>query len=203
MVRRGKNKNTIQNVRVVDQDAGGDSAYVERCISAMVGGESTITVLCNDTFTLSTGSSSSGLVAGLFTATNIRGTDDFNSMMGQFNLYRIRAVRFDVYDINQTIAATNAFSTIHDVVPFDGAYAPPPLAQVVDGPDSKNVTPGAGRASFFWRAKGTLENQFQAGDSVGAPEDFGGLRWAFFSPTISAAKYQVIVRAVVDFRGRN
>lgn len=203
MVRRNKGKNTIQNVRVVDSDAGSDSAYVERCISSMQNSESITTVLCNDTFTLSTGASASGLVAGLFTATNIRGTDDFSSMMGQFNTYRIRAVRFDVYDINQTIAATNAFSTLHDVVPFDASYAPPPLAQVVDGPDSKNVTPGMGKASFYWRAKGTLENEFQAGDTIGAPEDFGGLRWAFFSPTLSTAKFQVIVRAIVDFRGRN
>lgn len=203
MVRRGKGKNSIQNVRVVDPDAGGDSAYVERCISSMQNSESITTVLCNDTFTLSTGSSSSGLVAGNYTASNIRGTDDFISMMGQFNTYRIRAVRFDVYDINQTIAATNAFSTLHDVVPFDSTYAPPPLAQVVDGPDSKNVTPGMGKASFYWRAKGTLENEFQAGDTIGAPEDFGGFRWAFFSPSLSTAKFQVIIRAIVDFRGRN
>lgn len=202
-MRQQKGKNRIQNVRVVDPDAGGDGAYVERCITALQNSESTVTVLCNDTFTLSTGASASGLVAGSNTGSNIRGGDEFASMMSQFNTYRIRAVRYDVYDINQTIAATNAFSTIHDVVPFDSTFTPPPLAQVVDGPDAKNVPPGMGRASFFWRAKGTLENQFQAGDTVGEPADFGGLRWAFFSPTISTAKYQVVVRAVVDFRGRN
>jgi len=201
-MRRKGGKNTVQNVRVVDPDAGSDSAYVERCISGLQNSESIVTLLCNDTFTLSTGASSSGLVAGTSTATAIRATDEFASMMSQFNTYRIRAVRYDVYDINQTIAATNAFSTIHDVVPFDSGFTPPPLATVIDGPDAKNVPPGTGRASFFWRAKGTLENQFQAGDTIGAPEDFGGLRWAFYSSALSTAKFQVVIRAVVDFRGR-
>lgn len=203
MARQRRSKNTVQNVRVVDPDAGNDSAYIERCIAGLQNSESTITVLCNDTLTLATSNAANGLVAGTITASQVRGTDDFISMMEQFNMYRIRAVRFDIYDINQSVAATNVFSTFHDVVPFGSSYAPPPLALVVDGPDAKNVPPGMGKQSFFWRAKGTNENQFQAGDTIGAPEDFGGLRYAFYSGTLASPKYQVMVRAVVDFRGRS
>ncbi len=127
MARQRRSKNTVQNVRVVDPDAGNDSAYIERCIAGLQNSESTITVLCNDTLTLATSNAANGLVAGTITASQVRGTDDFISMMEQFNMYRIRAVRFDIYDINQSVAATNVFSTFHDVVPFGSSYAPPHL----------------------------------------------------------------------------
>jgi len=185
----------------VDEDAGSDGAYVERCITSLQNSHSSIVVLCNDTLTLSTSSASSGLVAGVYAVSNIRAMDEFASMATQFNTFRVRAVRFDVYDINQGIAATNAFSTFHDVIPAGNTYNPPPLAQTIDGPDAKNVPPGLGKASFFWRAKGTLENEFQSVDA-GESVDFGGLRYGFYSPTISSPKYQFVVRAVVDFRGR-
>lgn len=195
-------KNTIQNVRIVDSDAGSTSAYVERCIAGLMNSESNVTVLCNTTQTLATGSSASGLVAGNFTGANVRGTDEFTSLAQQFNTFRIRAIRFDVYDINPGVPATNAFSVFHDVAPYNTTYNPPPIANVIDGPDAKSVPPGTGVASFYWRAHGTLENDFQAGDVQGAPSDFGGLRYAFYSPTLSTDKYQVVMRAVVDFRGR-
>lgn len=198
---RRNNKNQISNVRVVDDDAGGDSAYVNRCITQMQNSHSQVTLICSDTFTLSTGAAASGLVAGSYTGSGVRAMDEFVSIAAQFDTYRIRAIRFDVYDINQSIAATNVYSTFHDVAPSGTSFAPPPLATTVDGPDSKNVAPGTGREHFYWVARGTNEQLFQATDASGAA-DFGGLRWGFFSPTLSTAKYQVVVKAIVDFRGR-
>lgn len=199
---RRNGKNAVTNVRVVDPDSGTDGAYVDRCISTLQNSHSAVVVLCSDYVTLNTGSAVSGLVAGTLSLANIRNMDEFASMAAQFETFRVRAIKFDVYDINQGNPATNAFSTFHDVAQPGSSFTPPPLATTIDGPDAKNVPPGLGRQSFYWRAKGTLENEFQSTD-VGASLDFGGLRYGFFGTQTSTPKFQIITRAIVDFRGRS
>lgn len=199
---RRNGKNAVTNVRVIDSDSGTDGAYVDRCISTLQNSHSAIVVLCSDYVTLNTSSAVSGLVAGTLSFANIRLMDEFASMAGQYDTFRVRAIKYDVYDINQGNPATNAFSTFHDVAQPGSSFPPPPLAVTIDGPDAKNVPPGQGRQAFYWRAKGTLENEFQSTD-VGGSADFGGLRYGFFGSQTSTAKFQIITRAIVDFRGRS
>lgn len=111
-------------------------------------------------------------------------------------------IRFDIYDINPGVSAANAFGTFHDV--YTTASQPSfALATVLDSPDSQAVPPGTGKISLVWRAKGTLENTFQSTNFTSAPaQDFGGLRYALPQAQSASAKYLVMVKAVVDFRGR-
>lgn len=192
----------MTNVRVVDEYAGSDGAYIDRCISDLQNSHSQITMLIQTQvpITPSSGSGQNNFYSGAL----IRAADDFGSISAQFQTFRIRAIRFDVYDINPGLSASNVWSTFHDV------YSTTPSVftfdQVTDGPDSQTIPPGSGKVSFYWRAKGTTENEFQSLTSTasgGAPPfDFGGLRVALGAATTSNPKFQLIVKALVDFRGR-
>lgn len=194
-------KNQVTNVRVVDDYAGSDAAYIERCIAQLQNSHSAMAVLVQGGFLINTSATASTVISGTTTHYNIRGDDDFVSFAQQYNTYRIRAIRFDVYDTASGIIVDSAFSTIHDQTV---TYPAPTKQDVLDAPDSQVVPPGTGKISLFWRAKGTLENQFQTCDlgTATVPQDFGGLRYYVTNATTSAQKYQVIFKAVIDFRGR-
>jgi len=196
---RGR-KNAITNVRVVDQNAGSDGTYIDRCIAEMQNSHSQISVLCQDTLTLNTATTAStGTVAG----PQIVLFDEFVSFAAQFETFRVRGIRFDIYDINPANTTVGWFSTFHDQ--FVAAQAPVfSSANVVDGPDSQIVPPGTGKITLYWRAHGTLENLFVTDDdaNVRVPTQFfGGLRFSLAAGT-AAPKFQVIIKALVDFRGR-
>lgn len=196
---RAGGKNKISNVRIVDQYAGSDGAKVDRILSQLQTTQSQIRVLCTstDTFQLNTSGPGTFVASGVY----IRGSDDFTSMAAQFQEYRIAAVRYDIYDINPALVGQVVFSTWHDVIP--GAVTTPTFSfnQVIDGPDSQVIPPGTGKISFTWMAKGSMENEFQTDDTSGW-QDFGGLRGASLTSTAAGVKYQVITKAIVDFRGR-
>lgn len=194
-------KNSVTNVRVVDGYGATDGAYVDRCIGELQNSHSQVTMLLQDTFALTvTSTTASGILAGpqvvLF--------DDWVSMAAQFETFRIRAYRFDIYDVNPSNAIVGWFSTFHDE--FPGSAQPTfTVANVVDGPDSQLVPPGTGKLTLYWRAKGTDENRFVSTDTAGGggPSTyFGGLRYSYGNSSTSAPKYQVVVKALVDFRGR-
>jgi len=195
--RRRNGKNSASNVRILDQYSGTDGAKFDRIMSGMQNSHSQIRTICQGTasFTLST----SGGTA-YFSAAVIRATDDFQAFASEFETYRITAVRFDVYDINPALVGAVFLSTWHDVVP-SGSSPVITADNVLDGPDSQIVPPGTGKVSFTWTAKGSQENDFQTTTAPGI-EDFGGLRAA--SPAASAAgsKLQIVIKAIVDFRGR-
>lgn len=195
---RKATKNTVQNVRVIDEYAGKDSAYVDRCISDLQNSHSQITVLCTGRFEVNTATAAS---TSYYSGLTARNTDDFNNMAVQFQTFRIRAFRFDVYDVNSLVAVNNIWSTFHDNLLTVPAY---PFDQVVDAPDSQVLTPGFGKATFYWRAKGTSENDFQSTALTGQSPvvDYGGLRVALLASDAVSRKYQVVMKALVDFRGR-
>jgi hypothetical protein len=202
MRQRNSVKNQVTNVRVVDDYAGTDAAYIDRCLGDLQNSHSQITMLIQTQVPI-TPSSGSGQ-NNFYSATLIRASDDLASVSAQFQTYRIRAIRFDVYDINPSLSTANVWSTFHDVLSSTpSAFT---FDQVTDGPDSQTIPPGSGKVSFYWRAKGTTENEFQslsASSSGGAPPfDFGGLRVALGAATTSTPKYQLIVKALVDLRGR-
>jgi len=207
MVNRSRNvkkmggRNSVTNVRVIDQLAGSDGAYIDRCISDLQNSHSQITVLIQDSYVLNSGTSA---VNATYAGPQVAVTDDFGSFSAQFETFRIRAIRFDIYDINPSNPAVGWFSTFHDQ--FTAGAQPSFVAgSVIDGPDSSIVPPGTGKISLYWRAHGTLENQFVTDTTQSgavASQYFGGLR-ASIAAASSAAKFQIVIKALVDFRGRD
>lgn len=194
-----QNKNRVTNVRVVDPLSGVDGARVDRILSGMQNSHSQIRVICGDTVLLSTAASAT--TYGVYTGSNVRATDDFLSFAAQFETYRIAAIRFEIYDVNPSTAIFAGFSTQHDVVPSGSTFALPTIASVMDGPDAGLPVAGGSKMVLNWVAHGTEENEFQS-DTVSPIDDFGGVRYFFGSPGSVLNKYQLVVKAVVDFRGR-
>lgn len=182
----------------MDEFAGSDGARLDRILAQQQNSHSQTRVVCGDTYTITpTASAQSGLVTGA----TIKLTDDFVSLANQFETFRITAVRFDIYDINPGNIAASAWSTFHDTT--TGSYSGFPLNQVVDGADAQIVPIGTGKISFTWMAHGTEEAGFQSTTNTGTV-DFGGLRYSVGagSAATQQQKFQIIMKAVVDFRGR-
>lgn len=197
---RRSNKNIISNVRVVDDEAGIDGARIDRMITQLHTSESQVRVLC-DTGNLI--SLTNGDQFTIFDTAFVRASDDFASLAQQFQTYRVSAIKVDIYDIVPAVAGANGASTFHAV------YATPPVFSfnnIVDGPDFKVIAPGTGKISMYWAAHTFGERSFQPTASsalTGAsPTDYGGVRFYAGAGTSGTNKYQVVVKAVVDFRGR-
>lgn len=194
-------KNKITNVRVVDDSAGSDGVYIDRTITSLQASQQQVRLLCEDSYAINT---STTAFAGNLSHSQIKLFDEFASIFQQFETYRITAVRYDIYDLVPTNTGSYTwFSTFHDQYV---ANAQPVFNQgnVIDGPDSLMVPPGTGKVTLYWRAKGTQEREFQSADDASTnfvTQDYGGLRYYSTSGT-TGAKYQVITKAIVDFRGR-
>lgn len=198
---KGSRKNKVQNVRVMDEYSGTEGAKMERQLNHLISSESQITVLCAGTYALDV--STAAPINQIYGWAEVRATDDFISMRAQFNTYRVRSVRYDIYDINPSLSANGFFSTFHEVYNPGGVpvYS---FSDVVDGPDSQLVPPGTGKARLTWTGHTTLERGFQdtTPDSDALSPDFGGLRASVFQGTTAGSKYRVVMKAIVDFRGR-
>jgi len=193
-------KNRVSNVRVVDSLQGTDGARVDRIIGSMQNAHSQIRLICGDYSTLAT--SASATTFGTYSGSNVRATDDFVSMAQQFETYRISAIRFEIYDVNPNLSVFSSFSTQHDVVPSGATFGTPTIQSILDAPDAQLPVPGGSKAVLSWVAHGTEENNFQSTTTGGTPSDFGGLRYFVGSPGSAASKFQIVIKAIVDFRGR-
>lgn len=205
MARRKQNnvarrqRDRITNVRITDPSAGVDGLHVDRQISAMKTSESQVRVLIGD-----------GFDVGIPTTTDTSGswgfeqcfaTDEFASMIQQYNLARITSIRFDIYDLNPNAAAYNVWGIWHDN--YTGTVPAYTRANIADLPDSRVLSAGTGQTTLYWVAHGTQENNFQASYAGGSlVEKFGGLRYFVAAGGAALTKYSVVVHAVVDFRGR-
>lgn len=197
--RRQPAKNRVMNVRIQDPYAGGDASYIDRCIIQQQNSHEATVAICSSTFTVSTATTAT---TNYYSGLTVRNSDDFTSFTGQFETYRIRGIRFDVYDINPAVSSGNMWSTFHDVLTAVPAYT---FDQVTDGSDAQSVPPGTGKTSWYWRAKGSEENDFQSTASATSgvvPYDYGGLRVALNPAASASQKYIVNMKAIVDFRGR-
>lgn len=202
MARRNrKNKDSVQNVRVVEPLAGTDGLHVDRQLSAIQNSGNHVMVLCSESNELV--ASSTANTAGVIGWSQIRLFDDFVSMAQQFNTFRIKSIRFDVYDINPALPNSATFGTFHDqyTIGTQPAFA---FADVVDSVDSQIVPPGTGKASFTWVGHSTLERGYVdvTPDPTSSGPDFGGLRYFVFQTAQAATKFRIITKAVVEFRGR-
>jgi hypothetical protein len=201
MARHGKSnrssRSRIQDVRIADPAAGSDGTKIDRIISQLKTSESQIRVLCGDAGDITPPATLTSTIYGFASIIN---SDDFQSMAQQFELYRITAVKYDIYDINPSAVVTNVWSTFHSEALTQPSYT---RAQVADGPDSKVISGGNGQATLYWRAHGVEENRFQATNTAASTQQFfGGLRYSTQAVATGAVKYQLVVHAVVDFRGR-
>jgi hypothetical protein len=197
MVKRNKrstNKNTIQNVRVVDKDEGTDDVVLQRLLQAYNTSEGQIRVVCIARQQLDSPATATG---GTFGYLALAASDDFISMAAQYTEFRVRGIRFDVYDINPSSPPTiNYWSTFHAVDTTVDVGA----EDVIDRPDSRSVVPGTGHITLAWLAHGIPEMEFQATTSY---ERLGGLSYNVQSATTGFnSKYSVVGKFLVDFRGR-
>lgn len=192
--RRRGGKDSISNVRIVDPDDGRDDIVCQRYLQQYKVSEGQIRVVCNETIELNPGATSIGSTYSFLTCVT---SDDFVSMAQQYTEFRVRAIRYDVYDVQPNSPyCVNYWATYHQI----GGVPPSAPADVADRPDSRSIAPGTGKVSLAWVAHSTPEMSFQ---STASYNSLGGL---VFNVTPSAAvtgtKYQVFCKFVVDFRGR-
>lgn len=199
--RVSRSKNAVTNVRVMDPYSGTNGARVDRLMSSIQNSGNHIMVLCGETngLTISTTADLTGNIGW----SQIRVFDDFTSIAGQFNTFRIKSIRYDVYDINPAVPNSGTFGTFHDQYTI-GTQPNYSFGEVVDSIDSQMVPPGTGKVSFTWVAHTPLERGYVdvTPDPVASGPDFGGLRYIVPQGGSSQTKYRVITKAVVEFRGR-
>jgi len=187
-------KNQIQNVRLVDKDEGTDDVICQRLLSSYSQSEGQIRVVCGYRTEVAPGSAASTTI---FDWTALASTDDFISFSSQYTEFRVKAIRCDIYDIQPNSAATvNYWATYHQV----GGSVPSSQENVIDRPDSRSVSPGGGKTTLCWVAHSIPEMEFQACNSYAG---LGGVV-CYTSPAaaVTGSKYTVIVKFLVDFRGR-
>lgn len=203
MVQRRRNRrniNTVQNVRIMDPLAGTDGIKVDRQLSAIHDSSNHVQVLCSQFNDL--GVTTTEQLVNI-TWSQVALFDDFVSMAQQFTTFRVRSMRFDIYDINPAALGTGLFSTFHQEF-TNGTQPVNSFANVVDGVDSTYVPPGTGKVSLTWLGHTLNEKGYYdvTPNDLNTRRDFGGLRLVIPGGTAVGAKYRIITKAVVDFRGR-
>lgn len=191
--RGGRNRsNKIMATRIVPDGEGDRELRMERQLAAIKESQSTTRIQVKDSFFVTVGTTAA---IGAYSYGNIRGTDEFVALAGQFRKYRVVGMRFTVYDFVPSSGVTALFGTQHQTQQITQQQ------QVVDLPDSGTVPPGVGKYSWYWYPSGPLEHSWFAVDDT--TTDFGGLAWYTYGAPSSTSKYNVIVSAIVDFRARD
>lgn len=187
------------DVRITDSAAGSDGAKVDRQISSIKQSESQTRMLIGDAFDLGVPTTTDTLASWGFD--QLFATDDFGSMLVQYNEFRVVSIKFDIYDINSSAAAYNSWGVWHDN--YESSVPAYTRANIADLPDSRVISAGTGQTTLYWRAHGSAEQQFQASSNQGSTaQRFGGLKYFVGVGGAAVPKYSVVVHAVVDFRAR-
>lgn len=195
MKNRGRNnKNVIQNVRVVDKDEGTDDIKCQRLLQAYNSSEGQIRVVCGVRQQLA---ATDTVLASALGFASLSTSDDFVSFTAQYREFRVRAIRFDIYDINAIGNPTlNYWATFHTI----GGAINTGQEDVIDRPDSRTIAPGDGKTTLAWVAHSIPEMGFQAVDNFNG---LGGLCYNVQSTAASTQpRYQIVAKFVVDFRAR-
>jgi hypothetical protein len=191
--RRGGSKNAISNVRIVDKDDGTDDIQCQRFLQAYKVSEGQIRVVCGYRGELSQSTTSGG---GVVATGELAGTDDFTSFTAQYKEFRVRAIRFDIYDLaTSTASAINFWSTFHQI----GGAVAVGFDDVVDRPDSRAISPGTGMTSLAWVAHSIPEMAFQ---DTANYNGLGGLSYYIGGGPTATNKFSIVAKFIVDFRGR-
>lgn len=186
----GKRAHRIQDVRIIEKGEGLREAKVDQQLSAYKDSQAFTRVVIKDTlFVGITGVATDGA----YSFPTIRTSDEFVSLSEQYTTFKVSGMRFDVVDFNPAAPVFNIWGTYH------GSGAITGFEEVTDLPDSKTVTSGGGKMSFYWYPSGPLENSWFEIDDV---NNFGGLVWTVGAGTPTTNKFSVVVSAIVDFRAR-
>jgi len=179
-------------------DGDDNQTKVQRMLQAVVDSHSQTRVVVGDVLTL-TSTIAPALGFGYYSGASVRASDDFISLAQQYTTFRVKAMMFTCYFQipGIAVASTPFLSTFHsDVV---SVVNPTSIADIIDGPDSKSLQIGGDKTVLTWFAGGVKENEFQ---TVGTPIDYGGLRFSYPSTSLATPAMTIIIKAVVDFRGR-
>jgi len=193
---KGRTRRPTNRAQVVVTAPDGDvaGAMFNKMVGNMRANESAIPVLVKSSFGLSIQTTPAG---NTISFAQIAATDDFVSLAAQFQTFKVKAMRFEVFHINPSASTPTAVSTFHT---DGGSFSSLTTEQsVVDGEDSKYLEPGSKKQDFYWNARGSLETGFQG---VNAYADFGGLRYYIPAGTSNLDVARIVLTAQVVFRGR-
>lgn len=194
---RGRKSNPhTQKVLQVREDGDYAAARIDRTISGMRSNASSTMIVAKTVSSISVGTTAQSYT---ITYTQLTASDDFASMASQYNTFKVKSMRFEVFHVNPSVATPVAVSTVHGEV--NGDYPANYVSEqaIIDAPDAQYLEPGSKKQVFYWNARGTLEKAFQ---DVNTVTNFGGLRFYVAGGTAQTA-YQVIASFVVVFRGRH
>jgi hypothetical protein len=180
-------------VVTVARDGDVQGAYFDRMVSNMRLNESAIPVLVKGAAGLDSGTS----LGGYYDFGNIAASDEFVDLSKQFKLFKIKAIRFEVFHQVASFAQPIVMSTFHTQDPPSA----PNIDAVIDGEDSKFLDAGAGKQVFYWTARGSPETDFQSTTSL---VSLGGLRYFREQNAVNPGLRQVTIvwTAQVVFKGR-
>jgi len=185
----------MKNNQIVTVANDGDvvGARFDRMVFSMRNTESAVPILIKTSIPIASGNAG----GGIFDFGNIQSSDEFATMAAQYRLFKVKAIRFEVFHQVASFAQPILMSTFHIL---SGARDPT-VANVVDGEDAKYMDAGAGKQVFYWTARGLPENEYQAVDSF---TSFGGLQWARETNAVNPNLIQVtvMITAQVIFKGR-
>lgn len=196
--RRNKNKSRGGTVLQMRSDGDRLAAKIDRTISSMRAGESSCPILVKSALSLTTSTTSA--VSVVWTYPEIASADDFVSLAQQFNLFKVKMMRFEVCHVNSTSTAAVVLSTVHSNA--SGAIPTTWTTEqsVIDAPDSVYINPGAQREVLYWNASGVSETEYQ---DISSYSNHGGLRAYLPQTGVSVQTCVVVCSAVVVFRGRH
>lgn len=193
--RRGNNRRARRNDNIVTVAQDGDvvGARFDRMVSNMRSNESATAVLVKGGFGITTGANPGG---GSYDFGNFAAEDDFVSLAQQFETFKVKAMRFEVFHTNPGSVVPVVMSTFHADGPFSAS-----LNNCIDGEDSRFMDAGAGKQVFYWNARGTQELAYQSTSSF---TSFGGIRYfrELGSTNPDQRILTVICTAQIVFRGR-
>lgn len=173
------------------------AAKIDRTIASMRVGESACTILVKSAVSIT--ALSSGPSSIVFTYPEIAGCDEFSSLATQFNMFRVKCMRFEFCHVNPSnqtpIVASTVHSNLNGAIPTGWTTE----QSVIDGPDSVYLTPGAVKDVLYWNGNSSTETEYQ---DVSSFNNHGGVRVYVPGVTTTTTHSIMVVSAVVIFKGR-
>lgn len=182
---------------VVDNEDARDELRLDRFLSNMDASQSLVNTVMEGVFTIAGGTTAS---SATYSFANIKAISDFVNFSNEFNLFRVKGIKFEVYDTVPNSQGTAYWATYHIA---EGQTAPSTLGSITALVDLRIVPPGDGKTTLTWVPTGTKELQFQSANSTGTSIDYGGL--VVYTPASTApapSRWYVVVKAHVQFRMR-
>jgi hypothetical protein len=203
MAKKGHKRVVISgygSTKIFDAPNSDIAMRVDRMINATSSSQGQMRMLVKGSYTILTSTTSD--VDGVLDHSFMWTTDEYATIIEQYGLTRVAAIKVDVYDVAPNVNTLAAFSTYHDTVP-NNVTPIPTFAQVVDGSDAVLPPPGTGKSTLYWIAQSSNENGFVTTLSNADRVNFGGFRYAVgATPGGSVNKYEILYTFIVDCKSR-